>query len=156
MPRVYVSSLGIALLLLIAISIWGTIAEAGELKPGTPNTITLPNGDVVYDLNGEWDQTGYCPMHGTFKDIVKITQKDDQFFGVYLTKKWTKMVGGGFVQSNEAIKGIFKKDGFEKLETYHPRSGWILSPGKISENGNKIEITQNIENMIHTITLQRK
>ena len=25
------------------------------LKDGMPNTVTLSNGEVVYDLNGEWD-----------------------------------------------------------------------------------------------------
>ena len=149
MRRVYVRSLGIALLLLITLCVWGTIAEAGELKPGTPNTITLPNGDVVYNLNGEWNGTTYSSLFGTSKYIGKITQKDDRFFGVPLTDT------GGGSDFSKGIRGILKKDGFKKVVIIHPFHGLLESSGKIIENGNKIKITHYTAYEI-TITLKRK
>ncbi len=57
MPRPLFASLTMPQLLLIALSVvalfMSTIVDAGELKPGTPYIITLSNGEVVYDLNGE-------------------------------------------------------------------------------------------------------
>jgi len=60
------------------------------LKPGMPNTITLPNGEVVYDLNGEWDAVydvdrrrwGRGETRESSKDIVRITQEGNQFVGI--------------------------------------------------------------------------
>ena len=37
-----------------------------SLQKGTPNTITLSTGDVVYDLNGEWDFLAKVVGFGTF------------------------------------------------------------------------------------------
>ena len=137
------------------------------LKPGMPNTITLPNGEVVYDLNGEWEavydlaarwhagieQTESC------KDIVRITQEGNQFVGV-------KLIGDLWVGKNqEAVKGELEKNGFRKVHAFaydmhHPGAQWVQwvpSKGKISEDGNKIVIRARPSHQsIMTIVLKRK
>ncbi len=78
----------ITIILLITLTF--TMANAqteNPLKEGMPNTIKLTNGEVTYDLNGEWDavyDSGYWA--GNFKDIIKITQNDNQYVGVYFLK----------------------------------------------------------------------
>ncbi len=53
---------------------------------GSMNTITLPNGEVVWDLNGEWDVLvePYGPWISidSYKEICKITQEGSSFVGV--------------------------------------------------------------------------
>ena len=70
------------------------------LREGMPNTVKLPSGEVIYDLNGEWDAVYDSGGWGMYNDIVKITQKDNQFVGVYMLK------GDNLVDKNkEKIKG---------------------------------------------------
>ena len=57
-----------------------TVAYAqtdNPLKQGMSNTITLSNGEVIYDLSGEWDAIyDVKKVSGKiYKDIVTITQK---------------------------------------------------------------------------------
>ncbi len=46
---------------------------------GSKKTITLPNGEVIWDLNGEWDvrveNYGVWATSGSYPQIWKITQK---------------------------------------------------------------------------------
>lgn len=136
MQRVNLRSLGIALLLLITISVWGNIAEAGELKPGTPNTITLSSGEVVYDLNGEWPGIFEGEM-GIFDEIVKITQKGNKFVGIKLLG--TSFLGG---KDKETIKGVLEKDHFKKIYFYYIYlDEWVSFKGRISKDGNKIDLS---------------
>jgi len=117
------------------------------LQKGMPNTVTLSTGDVVYDLNGEWDaiytsNVKYKASAGDFrtssKDIVRITQEGNQFVGI-------KLIGDEFVGKNqETVKGELEKNGFRKVytvawdkEAY--RTKWVSCKGEISQDGNKIE-----------------
>ena len=49
------------------------------LKKGMPNTVTLSNGEGIYDLNEEWDAHFDNYWLGTSKDIFKISQEDNKF-----------------------------------------------------------------------------
>ena len=53
---------------------------------GSKKTITLPSGEVVWDLNGEWDAfiEDYGPWiaFGSYPQIVKITQKGSSFVAI--------------------------------------------------------------------------
>ena len=80
----------IALLVILGAFILGAApskesSQPVVLKPGMPNTITLPNGEVVYDLNGEWDavydvtSTYRTDDTQSSKDIVRITQEGNKF-----------------------------------------------------------------------------
>jgi hypothetical protein len=161
----------IALLITTALSLTcGSVADAEmakQLKPGMPNTITLPNGEVVYDMNGEWDAvyeltiTRTWPTGGrkeSSKDIVRITQEGSQFVGI-------KLIGDAWVGKNkEAVKGELEKKGFRKVHAVAydmegMRAIWVPSKGEISEDGNKIVIkTRRYGSLGYyvTIALERK
>ena len=132
------------------------------LKQGMPNTVTLSNGEVIYDLSGEWDaiyDSGYWA--GTFNDIIKITQNDNQYVGVYLLK------GDNLVGNNEEkIKGKIKSNVIDEV-LFHDiididtmNRGWAPSKAEISKDGNEIKIIRRYEvkgaETIQTLSLKRK
>ena len=107
---------------------------------GPQKTITLPNGEVVCDLNGEWDALyenlgAYLPL-GNISDILKITQQGGSFVGV-------KMIGGNVVQKGDvSIKGELNKNGIKKVQVmpYTRFDKTLVYKSQISEDGNKIII----------------
>ena len=106
---------------------------------GSKKTITLPNGEVVWDLNGEWDALyenfGAYSYIGNIKDMLKITQQGGSFVGV-------KTIGSGTVPKDAAsIKGELEKNGIKKIWVmlFQGDSG-MECKGQISEDGNKIII----------------
>jgi hypothetical protein len=120
------------------------------LKQGMPNTVTLSNGEVIYDLSGEWDaiydNKGYG---GINEDIVKITQKGNEFVGIKLIgNQWTP-------KDSETIKGELEKDGFKSFSTYTVY-GWTPATVKIDEKCNKIVIETPVAGSMLDITLTRK
>ena len=52
-----ISSVSIFLILWVFLSVVFVVtsSNADQLQPGMANTVTLADGNVVYDLNGEWD-----------------------------------------------------------------------------------------------------
>jgi hypothetical protein len=120
------------------------------LKQGMPNTVTLSNGEVIYDLSGEWDAIYDNKEYGgKNEDIVKITQEGNEFLGIKLIgNQWSP-------KGSETIKGKLEKDGFIFFFT-KTKAGWSPSTVKIGENCNKIEI--EVPAMVTTmgITLTRK
>ena len=120
------------------------------LKQGMPNTVTLPNDEVIYDLSGEWDAIYDNKEYGGInKDIVKITQKSNEFVGI-------KLIGNQWVpKDSETIKGELEKDGFKSFSTYTVE-GWVWSTAKIGEKCNKIEIETPVVGIMMDLTLTRK
>jgi hypothetical protein len=103
-------------------------------------TITLPNGDVIHDLNGEWDMYlehyGNFSSYGSHTDIVKITQEGSSFEGI-------RMIGYSHHRKGAvSIKGELDKNGFKKVQLYYPMGGFLDSKGQISEDGNKMVIDE--------------
>jgi hypothetical protein len=104
---------------------------------GSKKTITLPNGEVVWDLNGEWDVyiENYGPwnQYGSYPQIVKITQTGSSFVGIrIIDDPWNP-------KGREAIRGELDKNGFKKVYLM-AGAGPLDSKGKISEDGNKMII----------------
>jgi len=122
-----------------------------KLKAGMPNTVTLSNGEVVYDLNGEWDAIFDNKDLGIDKDVVKITQEGNEFVGI-------KLIGNIFLgKGRETIKGELEGDGFKSLYGYvRTAGGWTRGKGRVSDRGNKI--VMEIERYTYTfvLTLTRK
>ena len=112
------------------------------LKQGMPNTV-MSNGEVIYDLNGEWDADDH---QGTGTNIIRITQEGNNFEGILL-------IGKGVI----CMRGELERDGF-KLLNRKTGEGWSASTGKIYEKCNKIVIKTPIKIMGHTqiLTLTRK
>jgi len=105
------------------------------LKQGMTNTVTLSNGEVIYDLSGEWDiiTDARKAVGKIYKDIYKITQKGNEFVGIRLIgSEW-------YPKDTEAIKGELEKDGFKSLQVY-TAYGWISSKPEIDQEGNRIVI----------------
>ncbi len=105
-------------------------------------TITLPNGEVIWDLNGEWDAMienyGNWGGMGTYPNVWRITQKGSEVTAIRLKANPPPAHGEAGSQS---VIGELDKNGFKEL-TIVGGSGWVV-PGckwQISEDGNKIFI----------------
>ena len=128
---------GIRLLVLAAMISFFFVAQAQTEEQGWKKTITLPSGEVVCDLNGEWDArliyNGEYKIRGFYRDIVKITQQGNSFEGIQMTSN--QFVAKGTV----VIEGELDKNGFKRL--MYNGSGATRGPyeGKLSKEGNKIE-----------------
>ena len=128
----------ILIILLIGFVFTSVYAQIDNpLKQGMPNTVTLSNGEVIYDLNGEWNSFAepYGPGSGydTYRNIIKITQAGSSLVGTlmmddqYYSKGW------------ESIRAELDKSGFKKVEMM-TNLGTLESKGQISNDGNKIII----------------
>jgi hypothetical protein len=119
---------------------------------GSKKTITLPSGEVVWDLNGEWDALyehfGTYSWVGNLTDMLKITQQGGSFVGV-------KMIGTPYVPKDAvSIKGELDKNGIKTVRVmFSSRANGTECKGQISEDGNKI-IIESSESV--RVTLTRK
>ncbi len=104
---------------------------------GSKKTITLPSGEVVYDLNGEWDALveTYGPMAyvGSYPQIHKIMQAGSAFIGVRMIDDPNNLKGW------QSLQGELDKSGFKRV-TMMGVGGSVEGKGQISEDGNKIVI----------------
>ena len=106
-----------------------------KLKAGMPNTVTLSNGEVIFDLNGEWEVSAehYGPwaQHGVVSDISEIKQEGASFVGVTLLGTPRSPKG------SEKLRGELDKSGFKKVYVI-TGAGPIGLNGEILNNGNKM------------------
>lgn len=146
------SSVSILILSVILSVALVTPSYADQLKPGMANTVTLADGSVVYDLNGEWDAVIDNGTSGISKDIIKITQEGNKFVGI-------KLIGNQWVgKGKETIRGELEGDGFKSLEGYTAAEGWLPCDGKILDGGNKIVDQSEVKSLKLSVveTLTRK
>lgn len=105
---------------------------------GSVNTITLPSGEVVWDLNGEWDVLvegyGEWSAIGSWQQICKITQEGSSFVSVRMLDDAYNKKG------SQNLRGELDKSGFKKVQLVTTLMGAIDAKGQISEDGNKIII----------------
>ena len=116
------------------------IAQAQTEEQGWKKTITLPSGEVVCDLNGEWDMLwqgrGEMQAYGQFRDVFKISQKGSSFEGI-------RMIGNqANNKGSKAIEGELDKNGFKRL-IYNAGGLSGQYKAKISKDGNMIEFEPN-------------
>jgi len=108
---------------------------------GSKKIITLPSGEVVWDLNGEWDafieNYGEWERFGTYPNVFKITQEGSSFTGIRLKDNPPPVPGAA---GSKCVQGELDKSGFKKLEIIGGAWGIYPSKGQISEDGNKINI----------------
>ena len=117
---------------------------------GSKKAITLPNGDVVCDLNGEWDTfvENYGPFTSGSKypQINKITQTGSSFVAIrMIDDPWNK-------KGSQSLQGEVDKNGIMKV-TIFAAGGPEESKGQISNDGNKIVID---DGKTRRLTLTRK
>ena len=117
---------------------------------GSKKTITLPSGEVVCDLNGEWDAfvENYGPLAfaGSYPQIEKITQTGSSFVAI-------RMIDDPYnFKGSQSLQGELDKSGIKKV-TILGLAGLIEAKGQISNDGNKIVID---DGMCLRRTLTRK
>jgi hypothetical protein len=124
-----------ALLLITAFFVY--VSQAQLPQKGSKNTVTLPNGDVIWDLNGEWDvlneNYGLWSQYGVYPNIHKITQTGNSIVGVLMMNdRW-------YQAGYQYITAQLDKTGFMKVKIA-TKLGTLDSKGQVSEDGNKIVI----------------
>ena len=133
--------------LLVAFASFAIAQMAGK---AWEKTVTLPSGEVILDMSGEWDALyefyGILSTAGDISDILTITQNGDTFVAV-------KQIGSQRVPKGaETIKGMLDKDGFKEVQIYRMEV-WAPCTGEISKNGNKIVV---YDGRLIQVTLTRK
>ena len=102
------------------------------------NTVRLPSGELVCDLNGEWNTLyePYGPMQhfGNIKSMIKIAQQGNMFVG-------KSLIDTGFTPAGtEKIRGELDKDGIKKVQLTRPDKDWSDGKAEMSKDCNKILI----------------
>jgi hypothetical protein len=109
---------------------------------GSKKTVTLPNGEVVWDLNGEWDVfiENYGPMAsaGNYPQINKITQTGSSFVAIRMIDDPYNRKG------SQSLQGELDKKGIKKVTMLSDTGGTGEAKGQISDDGNKIVIDDGI------------
>jgi hypothetical protein len=104
---------------------------------GSKKTITLPSGEVVCDLNGEWDvfvkNYGPWASFSSYPQMWKITQTGSSFVAVRMIKDYLHEKG------SPAAQGELDKCNMKKV-TILTGGPSITAKGRISDHGNKIVI----------------
>jgi hypothetical protein len=106
-------------------------------KSESPRTITLQSGEVVCDLNGEWnalyENYGQCAHWGKQKVILQIKQEGNKFVAIKLSG------GDPSTKGNEVIRGELDQKGLKKIQFFSV--GWRMwadSKGEITDGCKKI------------------
>ena len=144
------SAFGILMICFVFVACGEEIEPLKPLQKGMPNTKTLSTGDVVYDINGEWDAILDYGPSGKKEDIIKITQEGNKFVGIILNGNvyWNK--------GDELIKGELAKNGFKSIKRNTFNMGWLSeTTGKIDEGCNKIEVKTDRHGNLLILTLNR-
>jgi len=89
-------------------------AQIAEKEKSWEKTITLPSGEVIYDLNGEWaayiENYGPWEGYGRYPDIVEIKQEGASFVGI-------RQIGNPWMlKGSEFIRGELDKNGFKRIQ----------------------------------------
>ena len=122
---------------------------------------TFAGNEKGHDLNGDWDAFYDSGGYGTYEDVVRITQKDNQFVGIYLIK------GDNLVGKNEEkIKGKIIGNVIDEIFFNDIKDGatmglhWAPSQAEISQDGNAIMIKrlwiEKGATTTRTLSLKRK
>jgi hypothetical protein len=132
---------------LVLMCLVGLIIFASTLyNQRSKRTITLPSGELICDLNGEWDAIYEHHRHGKSTDVLKITQRDGSFEGVRTIQSVS------MPENAVSIKGELSKDGIAKFQVvmqviYSGDPGRMTETqdlidckGQISEDGSEIII----------------
>ena len=118
---------------------------------GPKKTITLPNGEMVCDLNGEWntlfEHYGSMQWVGNLKGMLMIMQQGNTFVAKTTTDSaFTK-------KGTEKIRGELDKNGIKKAQYSIPNTGWADAKGEMSEDCDKIIF--DVSNVVKVI-LEKK
>jgi hypothetical protein len=129
--------IGIFLAVLIALVSFLCMVHAQTGEKKWKKTVTLPSGEVILDISGEWDVVdenyGVHSPYGTHQDVFEITQDGASFEAM-------RMKGNANTPAGTAgTRGELAKNGFKRVSII---TAWgpMDAEGQISEDGNKIVI----------------
>ena len=110
---------------------------------GSKKTVTLPNGEVVWDLNGEWDvfaeNYGEWKEYGSYPQVWKITQEGSSFLAV-------RMIDDPWNQKGSRVARIeLDKSGIKEVILIVEGGRPLWAKGQISDDGNKMIIDDGIK-----------
>jgi hypothetical protein len=108
-------------------------ATTGALKAGMPNTLTLSNGEVVYDLNGKWDMVTQVGNFSTLSGVIDMKQEGNRFVGTLESGNYPGL------DTSEKIKGTLKDSEIDVIQ-FNTVHGWVYSSGGIEDNGKTLTI----------------
>lgn len=124
------------IMVLIGIISFLYVTNGQTEEKGWEKTITLPSGEVVLDMNGEWggllEYRGELIELSSHKSLYTITQEGNKFLAVMAID------GEWHAKGDEVIRGELCRDGFKTVEIHRASAGWVPCTAEISENGNKI------------------
>ena len=106
---------------------------SGKPPAKTAKTISLSSGEVIHDLNGEWECQINPYGYGVkpYNQIIGITQEGKSFVGV-------QMMGDEYMsKGSRRMDGVLAKDGFDYVNVYLI-VGSLRATGPISEDGKSI------------------
>jgi len=123
--------------LLIAFVSFLYVPQAPTQETKWKKTVTLPSGEVILDISGEWDvfveNYGSWSSYGSYPQKVNITQEGSSFVG-------TRMISDPFNSTGTVQqRGVLDKSGIKKV-TIMSAAGPLDAKGEISEDGNKVII----------------
>ena len=127
----------VLIVLIICFAIFTTVQAQTDnpIKKGMPNTVELSNGDIIYDLSGEWEVSvehyGPWAQFGVISNISEIKQDGASFVGVTLLGSPRSPKG------SEKLRGELDKIGFKRVQTI-TGAGPVDLNGEILNNGNKL------------------
>ncbi len=125
----------IAMMLVFALLVaCAQVAITQTAEKGWEKTVTLPSGEVILDMSGEWDAQieNYGPWsnYGKYTNIIKVTLEGNSFVGIRMKQDQWHSPG------SESMRGELDKNGIKKVQL-----NMVLdAKGQISEDGNKIII----------------
>jgi hypothetical protein len=123
--------------LLIAFVSFLCVPQAQTQEKKWKKTVTLPNGEVILDISGEWDvlveNYGQWSSYGSYPQKMNITQEGSSFVG-------TRMMDDPYNgKGSTVIRGELDKTGIKKV-TVMTGMGPQDGKAEISDDGNKIII----------------
>jgi hypothetical protein len=122
------------------ISIW--VLGAASAQAATPGPmVTLPSGETVWDLTGDWDALtehfGPNVSLGTYINVHRFTQTGRVFSAIRLKDNPPPAPGEA---GNPVWRGEMDKGGFKRVEMISSQGSVSPIKGQISEDGKKIVI----------------
>jgi len=122
------------LFILATVSAFTLITYAQSVQ----KTLTLPGGEVVCDINGEWNAVyehyGSLASIPRSKGLVIILLNGDTFIGKTANDSMFTPKG------TEKIRGVIDKNGLKNVERTRPDSDWSNAKAVMNKDCNKIEI----------------
>jgi hypothetical protein len=121
--------------LLIAFVSFLCVPQGQTQEKKWKKTVTLPNGEVILDISGEWDvlveNYGEWSRYGSYPQKENITLEGSSFVG-------TRMIDDPYNKKGSVqIRGELGKSGFKRVSLISV-VGAIDATGKISDGGNKL------------------